>query len=178
LQKREDKHTLARPFLARIRRETAFFCAEKFKNDLIFEIVHVIIIKNAEMKGDTAMRNNESAEMYLETILLLKEQKAYVRAIDIVHETGYTKPSVSRALGLLRAGGYLLTDESGFLSLTESGHALAAKILERHRLLTAFLVSIGVDEETAASDACKIEHVISDASFEKMKEYAKRMGRG
>lgn len=120
------------------------------------------------------MKTNESAEMYLETILRLTQEKPQVRAIDVARSTGYTKPSVSRAMGLLRGSGYLLTDESGFLSLTESGRALAEKILERHRLLTKFLIAIGVDAEIAAEDACKIEHVISDESFEKMKEYADR----
>ena len=118
------------------------------------------------------MKSSESAEMYLETILRLQQEKPQIRAIDVARMTGYTKPSVSRALGLLRQSGHLLTDEDGFLTLTDSGRALASKIFERHRLLTEFLVSIGVDEETASEDACRIEHVISDVSFEKMKEFA------
>jgi len=118
------------------------------------------------------MKSNESAEMYLETILQISQTHPQVRAIDVVHETGYTKPSVSRALGLLRQSGYLLTDENGFLTLTEEGRALASKIFERHRLLSNFLIRIGVSEEVAAEDACKIEHVISDESFERIKVFA------
>ncbi len=120
------------------------------------------------------MKTTESAEMYLETILRLEQTMPQVRAIDVAHMTGYTKPSVSRALGLLRQSGHLETDENGFLTLTQSGRAIASKIFERHRLLTLFLTEIGVDAQTAAEDACRIEHVISDVSFEKMKEYANR----
>ena len=118
------------------------------------------------------MRNNESAEMYLETIQILKEKKAQVRAIDVAHETGYTKPSVSRAMGLLRKGGHIEVDENGFITLTEAGESLAKKILERHRVLTDFLIQIGVSPEVASDDACKMEHVISDDTFEKMKAHA------
>ena len=117
------------------------------------------------------MKSTESAEMYLETILVLKERKPQVRAIDIVHSTGYTKPSVSRAMGLLRKGDLITVDENGYISLTEQGRALASKILERHRVLTDFLKRIGVSEETAADDACKMEHIISDESFLKMKDF-------
>ena len=117
------------------------------------------------------MKNNESAEMYLETILLLTEKQPHVRAIDIVHSTGYTKPSVSRAMGLLRTSGHIAVDESGYITLTVEGKALASKILERHRVLTEFLKQIGVSDEVAADDACKMEHIISDESFAKMKEH-------
>lgn len=118
------------------------------------------------------MKNtNESAEMYLENILLLTEKQPHVRAIDIVHSTGYTKPSVSRAMGLLRKNGYIEVDREGYISLTEEGRALSSKILERHRVISAFLVGIGVCEETAADDACKMEHIISEETFEKMKKY-------
>lgn len=117
------------------------------------------------------MRTNESAEMYLEAILILKEQKPQVRSIDVVHYTGYSKPSVSRAMGLLRQNGYITVEETGFIHLTEEGRALATKVVERHRVLTEFLVRIGVDEETAADDACKIEHHISEASFEAIKKF-------
>ncbi len=120
------------------------------------------------------MKSNESAEMYLESILLLSEHKTYVRAIDIVHQTGYTKPSVSRAMGLLKSNGHITVDQNGSISLTESGRALASKILERHRILTDFLESIGVSAETADDDACKMEHVISDESFDRIKEYLNR----
>ncbi len=117
------------------------------------------------------MRTNESAEMYLETILLLTEKQPYVRAIDIVHSTGYTKPSVSRAVGLLKANGQIEVDENGYITLTERGKGLASKILERHRVLSDFLMQIGVGEQTASDDACKMEHIISDETFEKMREH-------
>lgn len=117
------------------------------------------------------MRNNESAEMYLETILVLKEKQARVRAIDIVHSTGYTKPSVSRAMGLLKQRGHIEVDGSGYIDLTEAGKALASKILERHRVISDFLKQIGVSEEVAADDACKMEHIISDETFDKMKAF-------
>ena len=117
------------------------------------------------------MHLQESGEMYLETIYVLTKNKDSVRAIDIVEYMGYSKPSVSRALGLLKQGGYVVGDENGFLSLTAEGLDVATKIYERHTMLTAFLVSIGVDSAVASEDACKIEHVISDESFEAMKKY-------
>ena len=119
----------------------------------------------------TALRTNESAEMYLETIQILTERQPHVRAIDVAHETGYTKPSVSRAMGLLRKNGHINVDENGFITLTEAGESLAKKILERHRVLTEFLVRIGVSVEIADDDACKMEHVISDETFQRMKEH-------
>jgi Mn-dependent DtxR family transcriptional regulator len=112
--------------------------------------------------------------MYLENILMLRDQLEFVRAIDVVKSTGYSKPSISRALGLLRADGMVLVDDDGYIALTEAGEARARKIYERHRVLTDFLIRIGVDSETADSDACRIEHVISDATFEKMKEYMQK----
>ena len=114
----------------------------------------------------------ESGEMYLESILVLIRQGKAVRSIDIVDYMGYSKPSVSRAVGILRQGGYIHVAEDGGIILTESGRAVAEKIYERHRLLTSFLVKLGVDEKTAAEDACKIEHVISDASMEAIKRHA------
>ncbi len=117
------------------------------------------------------MRTNESAEMYMETILLLSERQAQVRSIDIVHSTGYTKPSVSRAVGLLKKNGCIEVDEGGYITLTPPGRALAEKVLERHRVLTDFLINIGVDPKTADDDACKMEHVISDETFARMKEH-------
>ena len=115
------------------------------------------------------MKSNESAEMYLETILVLSERQPQVRAIDIVHHTGYTKPSVSRAMGLLKKSDHIAVDGSGYITLTESGRSIASKILERHRLLTDFLMRLGVSEAVAADDACKMEHILSDETFEKMK---------
>ena len=120
------------------------------------------------------MRSNESAEMYLETILLLQEKQPHVRAIDVAHETGYTKPSVSRAMGLLRQNGHITVDEVGYITLTDSGKELADKILERHRILSSLLVRIGVPADVAAEDACKIEHVISDLSFSCIKDFLDR----
>lgn len=114
----------------------------------------------------------ESGEMYLESILVLIRQGKAVRSIDIVDYMGYSKPSVSRAVGILRQGGYIHVAEDGGITLTESGQAVAEKIYERHRLLTSFLVKLGVDEKTAAEDACKMEHVISDASMEAIKRHA------
>jgi len=107
----------------------------------------------------------ESGEMYLETILILSKKKATVRAIDICDYMNYSKPSVSRALGLLKSGGYVTTDKDGFITLTEVGLETATKILSRHRIITEFLIKLGVDSETASNDACKIEHVISDVSL-------------
>ena len=113
----------------------------------------------------------ESGEMYLESIARLKEIKGYVRAVDVCEYMGFSKPSVSRAMGLLADGGYItVTRESG-IELTDLGKATAQKIYERHLLLTSFLKSIGVSDEIAGEDACKIEHVISDETFNKLKEY-------
>ena len=113
----------------------------------------------------------ESGEMYLETILILTQQKGSVRSIDVCDYMGYSKPSVSRAVSILRQGGYLNMDAHGALTLTESGYEIAAKILERHRILTDALVKLGVDEAIAAEDACKIEHHISDATIEAIKAH-------
>lgn len=117
------------------------------------------------------MRTNESAEMYLEAILILKEKQPEVRAIDVVHYTGYSKPSVSRAMGLLRQNGFITVQETGYIDLTDTGYTLATKVVERHRVLTEFLIKIGVSEETASEDACKIEHDLSDETFEKLKAH-------
>lgn len=112
----------------------------------------------------------ESGEMYLESILVLTKQGKDVRAIDICEYMGYSKPSVSRALGILKKNGYVLSDKSGYLTLTDEGRAIAEKIFERHRVITEVLVAIGVSPETASDDACKIEHHISDESFEAIKK--------
>ncbi len=115
--------------------------------------------------------------MYLEYILILRQKQGMVRAIDVVNLTGYSKPSISRALSHLRDGGMLLVDKSGFITLTESGEARAQKIYERHRVLSEFLIGIGVDPETADADACKIEHDISDLAFERIREHLAEMER-
>lgn len=117
------------------------------------------------------MRLQESGEMYLETIHILTKTMPAVRSIDVGEYMGYSKPSVSRAVGLLKNGGYINVDKDGFITLTETGLALAEKIYDRHKVLTKILTSIGVSEETASEDACRIEHVISDESFEAMKKY-------
>ncbi|MGM9603127.1 MAG: metal-dependent transcriptional regulator [Faecousia sp.] len=116
------------------------------------------------------MRMQESGEMYLETILLLS-QRGQVRSIDISEHMGYSKPSVSRAMGLLKGDGYIRVDKDGSITLTDSGRAIAQKILERHQVLTKMLVALGVDEETAQADACRMEHAISDSSFEAIKRH-------
>ncbi len=120
------------------------------------------------------MKTNESAEMYLETIKVLSETQPRVRSIDVVHSTGYTKPSVSRAVGLLKKNGDVEVDASGYITLTEQGEALASKILERHRILTDFLLQLGVSSETADADACKMEHILSDETFDRMKDHLSR----
>lgn len=123
------------------------------------------------------MRTSESAEMYLETILLLTEKQTHVRAIDVAHSTGYTKPSISRALGLLKAEGRIEVDEAGYITLTQAGRALASRILERHHIICEFLVGLGVSPETADDDACKMEHIISDETLEKMRSQLSRASR-
>lgn len=120
------------------------------------------------------MRIQESGEMYLETILRLSQKSGHVRAIDVGEEMGYSKPSVSRAMSLLKEGGYIVIDRDGAITLTDAGREIAEKIYERHTLITNFLISIGVDEETAALDACKMEHSISDASFEAIKKHVQK----
>ena len=117
------------------------------------------------------MQLQESGEMYLESILVLSQKQSIVRSIDICEYMGFSKPSVSRAIGILKKGGYVEVDGRGYITLTEDGRAVATKIYERHKLLTTFLVAIGVDEKTAAEDACRMEHCISDASFAAMKRH-------
>ncbi|MBQ7291699.1 MAG: metal-dependent transcriptional regulator [Clostridia bacterium] len=120
------------------------------------------------------MHIQESGEMYLETIFVLSKSNPSVRAIDVSEHLGYSKPSVSRAMGILKNGGYITVDTSGYITLTESGLEIAQKIYERHTFLSKFLMALGVDEKTAADDACKIEHVLSDTSFEAIKDYAEK----
>lgn len=113
----------------------------------------------------------ESGQDYLETILILKESKGFVRSIDIVHHLGYSKPSVSVAMKRLREAGYIMIDAEGYIQFTQMGLAEAERIYMRHRLLTKFFVQLGVDEKTAAADACKVEHDLSDTTFEKIVEH-------
>lgn len=120
------------------------------------------------------MRLQESGEMYLETIYVLTKQSPHVRAIDVGEYMGYSKPSVSRAMGLLKSGGYVSVDESGFITLLPAGREVAEKIYERHTLLTSFLTRLGVPREIASEDACRLEHVLSDESFEAIKRHAEQ----
>ena len=121
------------------------------------------------------MRLLESGEMYLETILILSKEKPQVRSLDVAEYMGFSKPSVSRAVALLRSGGYITVDGDGFLSLTDAGHEVADKIYERHTVLTEFLCSIGVERQTASDDACKIEHDISEESFAAIKRLMEKL---
>ncbi len=120
------------------------------------------------------MAIQESGEMYLETIYLLSKKSKDVHSVDVGEYMGYSKPSVSRAIGLLKKGGYVEMGKGGALTLTEAGRELAEKIYERHTVLTNFLIQLGVDPETAAEDACKIEHDISDISLNAIKESLNR----
>lgn len=118
------------------------------------------------------MQLAESGEMYLETILVLSKKSSSVRSIDISEYMNYSKPSVSRAVGLLRDNNYITVDKDGYITLTKSGKETAEKIYERHTVLSSFLISIGVDEKNATEDACKIEHDISDETFAALKKFA------
>ena len=113
----------------------------------------------------------ESGEMYLETIFILSKKSSAVRAIDVGEYMGYSKPSVSRAIGLLKSGEYVCVDADGYITLTQAGLEVAEKMYERHTMLTSFLMSLGVDEQTATEDACRIEHHISDSSFDAIKRH-------
>ena len=123
------------------------------------------------------MKTGESAETYLETILVLGQTKGAVRSIDIANELEYSKPSVSVAMKNLRENGHIAVDQHGHIELTESGREIAESMYRRHRLLTDFLTELGVDEQTAIDDACRIEHVISQQSFEKISEHFKKLER-
>lgn len=119
---------------------------------------------------------HESGEMYLESIYVLSKKISHVRSIDVGEYLGYSKPSVSRAISLLKGGEFVQVDKDGFLHLTESGKIIAKKIYDRHVLLTAFLTHIGLDKEIAAQDACKMEHAISDETFLVIKSHAESLG--
>ncbi len=121
------------------------------------------------------MRLQESGEMYLEAILVLHKQNGHVRSIDVSEYLGYSKPSVSRAVGLLKNGGYLVVEDDGGLTLTEAGREIGEKIYERHTVLTDMLVKMGVPQEIAAEDACKLEHAVSDTSFDAIKKFAAKL---
>lgn len=121
---------------------------------------------------------HESAEMYLETIYTLSQNNAAVRSIDVAEALGYSRPSVSRAVSLLKKEDYLAVDNDGFLTLTETGLEVAEKIYARHTVLTAALMALGVDRESAAEDACRIEHVISDKSLDAIKAHMDKYSKG
>lgn len=117
------------------------------------------------------MHIHESGEMYLETIHVLLKQTGHVRSVDVAAHMGYSKPSISRAMGLLKKGGFIEIEKDGSITLTDTGLAVAEKIYERHTLLSQLLMSLGVSPDTAAEDACKLEHAISDESFEAIKAH-------
>ncbi len=119
----------------------------------------------------------ESGEMYLESILVLSRRGGKVRSVDISEYMGFSKPSVSRAIGLLKSGGYITVDPDGYIALTDVGTEVAERIYERHTLLTEFLVRLGVERETASADACKIEHHLSDETFAAIKDHAESIGK-
>lgn len=121
------------------------------------------------------MQLQESGQMYLETILVLSRELPAVRSIDIVEHMGYSKPSVSRAVGLLKNGGFIQVDADGFITLTADGLDVATKIYERHTILTQALIRLGVDPDTASEDACKMEHAISDTSIAAIKNFLENL---
>ena len=121
------------------------------------------------------MSIHESGEMYLETIYTLSVGGKKVRSVDVSEHMGYSKPSVSRAVGLLKNGGYIAVDKDGFITLTEQGREVAQKIYERHTVLSRMLMALGVSEKTALEDACKVEHAISDETFEAIKRHVKNI---
>ena len=120
------------------------------------------------------MQLQESGEMYLETILVLTKKNNAVRSLDVAEYRNYSKPSVSRAVKLLKDGGYITVDKNGFLWLTDVGREVAEKIYDRHRVIEEFLVRLGVDKETAAQDACRMEHVVSDTTLDAIKRFLER----
>lgn len=120
----------------------------------------------------------ESGEMYLETIYILSQKSPYVRGIDVGEYMGYSKPSVSRAVGLLKKDGLIETNKEGFLLLTKEGETLAKKIYERHTVLTELFINLGVDKKTAADDACRVEHYLSDKTFKAIKKHMKQCKNG
>lgn len=122
------------------------------------------------------MKIQESAENYLESILMITERKGEVRSIDIVNELEFSKPSVSIAMKNLRENGYILVDKDGYITLTEKGMEIAEKMYERHKMFSQMFVALGVDSKTAAKDACRVEHILSDETFNAIKSYALKVG--
>jgi len=126
------------------------------------------------MVKEALMKIHASGEDYLEAVLVLQQEKGMVRSVDLARHMGFSKPSISHAVGVLRDGGFLTVDKDGFLHLTDIGREVAEKIYERHLFFTEQLIAAGVDRETAEQDACRIEHAISETSFEKLKEKVKQ----
>ena len=124
-----------------------------------------------KFKEGFSMALHESGQMYLEAIYVLLQKNTNIRAIDVGAYLGYSKPSVSRALGILKNDGFIIVDGDGYITLSDAGKSFSEQLYERHTVLTKMLVSLGVDEETATEDACRIEHVISDKSFAAVKKY-------
>ena len=124
------------------------------------------------------MRLHQSGEDYLEAVLILQKKNGMVRSVDLARHMGFSKPSISHAVGVLKNGGFLTVDEKGFLHLTDIGKEVSEKIYERHQFFTEWFVYVGVDRETAEQDACQIEHVISDESFQKIKDVWTNEGGG
>ncbi|MBR4869354.1 MAG: metal-dependent transcriptional regulator [Oscillospiraceae bacterium] len=122
------------------------------------------------------MALQESGEMYLEAVYVLSKKQPVVHSVDVAEYLGYSKPSVSRAVGLLKNGGYLTSEHGGALHLTDAGREIGHKIFERHKVLTRCLMALGVDVATAAEDACRLEHAISDVSFTAIKEHLEKAG--
>ncbi len=133
---------------------------------------------NTEVKqyryGGADVIIKESAENYLEAVLMIKKQKGFVRSIDVANELGFSKPSVSVAMKNFREEGYINMDQDGYISLTEKGTAVAERVYERHQLIAKILMHLGVDKDTAYEDSCKIEHYLSEKTFEKIKEYSEK----
>ena len=116
------------------------------------------------------MKLHTSGEDYLEAVLMLQQRHGMVRSVDLARHMGYSKPSISHAVGVLRGGGFLTVDQDGFLHLTDVGHEVAEKIYERHQFFTQWLIGAGIDPETAEQDACRMEHTISQKSFEHIRD--------
>lgn len=138
---------------------------------LFGNIEYSISKKYTNIRGGIYLKIKESAENYLETILKLKKRNGYVRSIDIVNDMGFSKPSVSNAMKQFRNNGYITVDIAGHIELTQAGKLIAEKVSERHELITEFLESIGVDPKIAADDACRMEHYVSDETFDKLKYF-------
>lgn len=123
------------------------------------------------------LKVQESRENYLETILILQNRNGYVRSVDIAREMGFSKPSISRAMSVLRKADSIIMEDSGLITLTDSGRKIAENIYARHQLLTSFFIGLGVNAQTAAEDACRVEHDISDETFERLKVYMEQSGK-